>query len=524
MSRSKKIALALALLAGLALLLKAPWQERGDSNKAPTKHASSPALQQSRLRATRDSSKLARALSLMAAQTLGLVQLQGRVLDQGSGEPIAFAEVVFSGPSGESSASCDGQGHFELEILPGFYRSYAQAAGYVAVAPAAAERVPQQDLASAVAMPRASIAPLAGLFRDHSAVDFYLNPGATLRARVIDESGRPISGAVVAAESSMRLQLLSGTDVSETDASGLATLQVPAGTTRLRAQHADFAGARDTSAVHLSQGEQAQVDVVLEKGCIIEGTVVHASGTPALEGAFEKKQADGSYVPVGTIEGGKIRFTQLHEGPVVLHAWPWKNPPTSDHSYECKAGSAWTNEVFVVPEAQARLSGEVLDQEGRRVPNAFVDAFALEAGATNQQERADAKGAFEFFALEDGPYQLSVYVPGKGGSVQFIEVPSTGVPMQLGGTGALMGSVDWLDRGSLTMRYRCDYQQHPDQAAQRDEVSMPMQSTLVLVENHHFRVEDVPACPLEGRLASAERSEPFSVRVTQHEDAVLHFP
>jgi hypothetical protein len=208
---------------------------------------------------------------------------------------------------------------------------------------------------------------------------------------------------------------------------------------------------------------------------------------------------------------------------VVVRAWPWKNPPTADHQYDCVSGLHVKGDSFVVPDVEASLTGHLEDQDGQRIPLAFVDVFALEPGMRGQQERVDVKGDFEFYALEPGPYQLSAYIPGRGAVVQLIDVPSTGVPLRLGGVGAISGRVDWLERGSLTMRYACEFQLQSDAAAEHDAVSMPMQSTLVLVENHHFRIEDVPACPIEGTLTTRDRFEAFSALVKSQEDTLLHF-
>ncbi len=466
---------------------------------------------------------LARALSMVAAQAIGLVHVRGQVLDQNSGEPIPGAEVIFTGLSGETSALCDTEGRYELELLPGFYRSYAQAANFIAVAPAAAQRMPEQDLVETIAVPRANIAPLAGLFRDRAAVNLYLVQGASLRARVVDEDGNPIAGATVAADSTRRLKVLSGSDVGESDGSGLVDLKVPSGTLTFRAQHDDYAGSRPTTRVVLEPGEQGQVEIVLLRGCIIEGEVVFQSGSPALDGAFERRLSNGVYQVAGKISQGKVRYTQGHEGEIVLRAWPWKSPPTEDHTFSCTVGATFRSEVFVVPKAEPKLTGKVVDGSGMAVPFAFVDAFAMQPGGTGQQERADAKGDFEFYSLGDGPYQLSVYQPGMGATVQLIEVPSSGVPLRLSGTGAILGSVDWLETGSLTMRYRCNIRIDAEEAAQRDAVSMPMQSTLVLVENHKFRVDEVPVCPIHGLLTDGERNERFTAEVRSQADTVLRF-
>ena len=48
-------------------------------------------------------------------------------------------------------------------------------------------------------------------------------------------------------------------------------------------------------------------------------------------------------------------------------------------------------------------------------------AYAFEAGGAAQQERADASGEFGFFQVPGGAYQLSVYVPGEGATIDIVE-------------------------------------------------------------------------------------------------------
>ncbi len=259
---------------------------------------------------------------------------------------------------------------------------------------------------------------------------------------------------------------------------------------------------------------------MLTAGCIVEGTVIDSKGELVVSGSFEQRRYDGSYAPIGEIREGQVRFAMDREGSVTLRAWPWKHPPSEDQEFLCSDGEHYTDATFVIPDALASLTGTVTDADGAPAAFAFIDLFGLEAGGATQQERADSQGEFAFFAVPAGPYQLSVYVPGRGATLDLVDVPSSGVPLRLGGVGAIIGSAD-VESGSIEMRYRCAFDLGEDEAARSDELSMPMQTLLVPVSSGTFRVDDVPACPIEGVFSLAGVQRPFSVLVQKKEEVVL---
>ncbi len=60
-----------------------------------------------------------------------------------------------------------------------------------------------------------------------------------------------------------------------------------------------------------------------------------------------------------------------------------------------------------------------------------------------------------------------------------------------------------------------------NEAARADELSMPMQTILVPVTSGTFRIDDVPACPIEGLFSAEGAQKTFSVTVHKKEEAVL---
>jgi hypothetical protein len=375
-------------------------------------------------------------------------------------------------------------------------------------------------------MPREGIAPLVGVFRDQLGVNLSLSAAAVIEGTVTNQEGSIISGAIVAGHGvggldADEIRVISGSDVSESDGSGAYEIQVPAGSVELEAHHNEYAALLGDASLYLRPGQRLHRDLVLAAGCIIEGQVIDSRGTLVPSGSFERMWSDGSYFPIGTIDDGAVRFTMQGEGEVTLRAWPWKSPPSESQTYRCSDGQTFRNETFVIPEATPTLTGRVEDSDGQPLPFAFIDIFGLEPGGGMQQERADAQGAFAFFALPEGPYQISVYVPGQGAVLTFVDVPSTGVPLRLEGIGSIVGSITGVDSGSISMRYRCVFDYADASATRDDTVSMPMQSLLVPVSSGRFRIDDLPACPIQGEFSVDNDTKSFSVLVERNQEAIL---
>ena len=155
------------------------------------------------------------------------------------------------------------------------------------------------------------------------------------------------------------------------------------------------------------------------------------------------------------------------------------------------------------------------------MPLAFVDLFSLMPGGATQQERADFAGEFAFYDLPDGPYQLSVYIPGQGLGLMLIESPSSGVTLSLSGTGSLVGQLQTPGNTTMTMTYRCMARFGDDELAITDSVSMPEQTLLVPVQDGRFRVDKLPACPLRGTLRINGAMQAFEAEVLPDVDTLM---
>lgn len=471
-----------------------------------------------------DPSKLNALLEDLASRTPGLVRISGTIRDSESGDAIGGAEVVFANELGESGAVADGDGNYRIEVKPGFYRAFARADDYVAVGATPFERLPQnQPDMTQVGVPRGELAPLMGAFRDQAGVDMHLRTGARIEGTVFDTSGRPISGVVVtgrlAGYQGMRTRLILGTDMDESDLDGSFALDVPAGPIELLAAHSDFAGVDQRNSIqYLEPGEQKRVDLTLQAGCILEGTVVDGRGERVTDGSLELhngQPAPNDYYPVGQIDNGTFRLARTQLGDVRLRAWPWKSPPTTSQTFHCQNGTRYTDITFVVPASDPVLEGKILSHKGRPLNEAFIDIFPLDPSGMAQQERADIYGEWAFYSLPPGRYQVLAHVPNQGVAARTVTVPSHNVRLQLSGTGSIHGSTRGMQDGAFTMVIkRCMARtMDGDGMATFDEVTMPQASRIIPVENGSFYIEDLPACSLIASAKTSTRTEYMRVDI-----------
>jgi hypothetical protein len=528
MSR-RRLGIGLTALALLGLgwwWLRAPDKsESVAAHQSEASKATPPPLSRHKLQ--RDVSGLARALSTAASRTLGLVMVTGHVRDAYSREPVAGAEVIFTGPSGESSARTDESGIYSIELLPGLYRSFAQGSEYVAVARQEAQRLPGPVSAAEVGMPQHGLAPLAGFWIDRHGVDLFVERGGTIRGRVLDPGGNPVAGAIVAAHSPRTgtARLISGADVTESAGDGSYEVRVRARTVEMQVTHDAYAGLAGPASIYVGPGQVQELDLHLAAGCIIEGIVVDVQGQPIAEGSFERYVGGtppNDFSPIGKIdEAGRVRYTQSWEGDVRLRAWPWGHAASEVKSYSCKDGLHYSGETFVIPNVEPSIEGSVVSYDGAPVPLAFVDIFPLSPGGMSQQERADYDGKFSFHNLPEGKYQVTTHVPGQGVALDFVSIPSKGVRLELSGSGSIVGTTDGLPSGAFRLRYRCTLEIEDSQFAKSDALSMPWQDLLVPVGSGTFRIDELPACTIVGFAESDAGSVPISAEIEARSETPL---
>jgi hypothetical protein len=380
------------------------------------------------------------------------VHVAGTVFEAGTTRAVGGGEVVFTGPNGETTATADAAGRYEIDVVPGLYRPFVRGQGHVSVAPRRPERVPGPPRAQSVGESHHELGPLVVITGDESGVDLLVQTSGLLTGRVSNRRGEPVAHAIVRARGGDRP--LSGTDIAETDDEGTFTLELPVGGYRLDASHADYAGL-DGSRTYVeidADLRPGSVDLTLVAGCVIRGHVLGGNGVPTSDGSIEHRtEGMDAFRPSGPIEAdGSFRWTTTMEGEVTLRAWPWKAAPSNAETFHCTDG-ARHEATLLMPDVSADLDGKIAKADGSPAAGAFIDIYAITPGGMNQQERADADGEWAVYSLPAGEYMVTATVDGEGSLQRRITVPAHEVKLALSGTGTITGTINGVRDGAVNM-------------------------------------------------------------------------
>jgi len=347
------------------------------------------------------------------------LEVRGRVLEAGTGKPIAGARVG-EGWTYRRSAATDARGEY---VLSGF--------GVTGV---------QELFARAPGFGQAKRASLPAAVDGVLHVDFELARGRTARGRVLDPGGRPLAGAYVAAVASedgpegQRTDWISG----RTDFAGrfeLAGLdsELP---------HCLLASAEgfDTKVYDFPAGEwtEAEIDlgdVHLAPPAVLAGTVEDETGQPVagVEVVLRGTNRDrgrlraGSVLPpaadwyvesrVATTDArGRFWFGALPAGDFRLGARARGKPESPSVAVALAEGELREGFVLLYPRGE-EIRGTVVDAEGHGLGGVYVNASLMEARDASAwagrpaeaTARTGADGAFELRGLLAGRYHLKLY-------------------------------------------------------------------------------------------------------------------
>jgi hypothetical protein len=429
----------------------------------------------------------------------GMARVEGDVFELDRADKVGGAEVVFVGDAGESSTTSDAAGHYAIAIPPGTYRVFVRGDGVVSIGPRVEERLPGLPMIGVAGLPDEQVAPSLAVAGDLRGVDLPVVRSGTITGMVVDGGGTPVGGVVVRARSTdVSLRPVLGTDHAETAADGTFRLDVPVGNYHLDADHPRFAGLggeRAAAFVDVQRGQASNIKLVVTAGCVISGRVVGHRGEPAGDGAIERAfdtSFSDSFGPSGQIAAdGTFRWTTTRAGEVILRAWPWKAPPSNSRKFDCKDGARFEDVVFTVPEQSPDLGGTIVTADGAPARFAFVDITALSPGGMNQQERADADGRWGVFALPDGTYRVTAFVPDGGVVEQVVQSPGRDIELRLSGTGTLAGTVRGIDTGSFTIELGACEGTGGDPIGRGDRVR---RQAVVAIRDGAYRIDRLPAC------------------------------
>ena len=309
------------------------------------------------------------------------------------GDPVANAEVKLASID-RREARTDGKGHVMFApVRPGWVAATAVAPGY---APGNAFTT----LGSAGATAH---------------LEIKLHPGLPVSGHVLDEAGKPVSGAHVA---------LAGPwgapqgDPVTTDASGAFKLAaVAAGTHTLRASDRDHAPA-SSSPITVADRAVTGIEIRMKAGGVLAGTVVDADGKPvrfATVRAMPSRMTGGYGGARAATTDDKGAFELRGLARTKLEVRAESDTGASKVDKIDLAATAARRDLKLVLDVSGTISGIVVDDQGAPVPEVQVNAFPdFMAGNTSDSvalagmssATTDGGGRFAVHGLPDGTYRL----------------------------------------------------------------------------------------------------------------------
>lgn len=372
------------------------------------------------------------------------VEIDGRVVDL-EGAPVAAAELRFREAvgrpapgervrllEGEAAAVADEAGRFVVEDLaPGRpVDLLASGEGFLPVWTLAVEAPPAEPLV------------------------ITLEPAARLSGRVVDPDERGIADAAVTVTPRGSPEGTVGV-VARREVGGRSTTTdeegqfevdgLAPGLARVEASAQGYLAEEPAEAELPLGGAVEDIEIVLRRGAVIEGTVSDPTGA-AVSGADlragparDRSAADGSFRLVG-----------LDEGFVGLFTYHSDYKPGAQE-VEVRPG---TNRVEVVLEDGFTLAGRTVDQGGRPIAGVRVQLHSesLRAGR-GYQVVSEGDGAFRAVVGEAGRYRLVAlregFAPRQISGVELGPVPVEDLEVVMGPGAAIVGQILGLELDDL---------------------------------------------------------------------------
>jgi RNA polymerase sigma factor (sigma-70 family) len=361
-------------------------------------------------------------VTLVPLQTLGNVEL---MVDAGAtvsgtvvgadGRPVEGSLVGYRaadrmGPgSGRQLTSPDGA--FRLAgLVPGRYQLFADSAPVGSTRAESSIDVPAQGLSGITLK-------LAGP-----------SDGLTLTGRVLRPDGAPAAGVLVRAErEGRRTGMPAGAAESGPDGSFQMALAAPA-RTRVVAWHPQDGFAE--SLVDLSSSSAAPIELRLQSGAVIGGTVKWNDGAPAagISVAVTRQEGMVVYASATSGEDGRFQIGSLADGRYTVRATrklgPWNRWTSREQPslrlIDLGAGERRLDVELIVARGGKRISGTVAWKDGKPAVGTRVIASREENGRAYKPHQhhiehsgsASEDGRFVIDDVEEGSFTLWADRPG----------------------------------------------------------------------------------------------------------------
>lgn len=376
-------------------------------------------------------------------------RIAGRVVIAGTKQPCPDASVMLEPQDGDwvSLRAQDDGRHVAEGVLPNTYAPQVRCRGYRA---------------------RDRYEPIVVTDRDPDELVWEVEPGATIRGKVVTKAGAAVEGANLWAQTvggAPRARQNWGGDQSGPDGSyelaGLA-----GGSYQIEVQTAVGVPPGEGYRVEVAAGATVTKDLQLDEGGRLKGVVVDAQGT-ALAGITvmarplgggrgmrwggEQKSDDTGAFTFESLRAGDYRITAQRGFSDRL-----RRPGTSDDDKQGEKVTVQASQVasvkLVVEAATGTITGSVVDHGGKPIADAFVNAARESDAAGARTSLRDVRwswderpvitgtdGAFSLTRLAPGNYTIRAYR--KGGGEAYAEHVAVGqtTKLQIKLTGSIEG-------------------------------------------------------------------------------------
>lgn len=379
--------------------------------------------------------------------------LEGRTLDASSLKPVPRVRLEVASGSGRFAARSGPDGRYRLRgVRPGSATVRAEEPRHV---PWARRSVPVEKGATRT-------------------LDVLLTRGATLSGRVVDEEGRPVTGAGVsllsstesAFEAAIRIRSASSSRLrTRSDGSFTADRLPPGESQRLLVRHPEFESGTVGGISLVAGGVRSGVVVTIRRGVVLAGRVRDPDGEPIAgaevtagpsfavrssgAGSLARRRAGAWEEPRTARSGadGSFELRGLEPGSVAVTV---KAPGRATESVDPVRLVRGTRPepIEVVLGPGATISGRVVRRTGGGATGYYVVARSRRSpagGPGSPNANPETDGTFVLEALRAGEtYDLQLFggagAIGPGPRKEGILAPAADVDFVVGGTGRIEGS------------------------------------------------------------------------------------
>ncbi len=266
-----------------------------------------------------------------------------------------------------------------------------------------------------------------------------LSLGAGVAGRVVDEAGQPVAGArVLAVSASEPFPVVDPRrDAAVTDADGkFAIAALAAGTYRFAASHPDFSPATTPPIAIDGHTAREDIEVRLDRGATIRGTVRSPDGQPVAAAAI-RIVGKGSVFwrmtrQAFSDERGAFVVRGLPKRAVDVVAW---HPSGGSELTPVDLAATPDAEVTLTLSLLGAIAGKVVDAAGQEIGDAQLVAEPVWTGAMGESDAwiarglqatiADSGGAFRFAGLPEGTYEIHAARPDASEAALWLSAPTS---------------------------------------------------------------------------------------------------